>query len=148
MPRRLQDQPHPHIKLKYGQTVKYTEEKDSSTPLTAARREEKNITRSTWGFPLLWPRNRQHDAHHPWPYHHPTGIPQGKHHDQDPPILDYAATRLDAIITFSARNILLAGHSNASYLSESKACRRVGGHFFLSNNSTKPLNNGSVLTVT
>ena len=69
MPRRLQDQPHPHIKLKYGQTVKYTEEKDSSTPLTAARREEKNITRSTWGFPLLWPRNQQHDAHHPWPYH-------------------------------------------------------------------------------
>ena len=41
MPRRLQDQLHPHTKPKYGKTVKYIEEEDYSTPLTATK---KNIT--------------------------------------------------------------------------------------------------------
>ena len=39
MPRHLQDQPHPYIKLKYRQTVKYKEEKYSSPPLTAAKKK-------------------------------------------------------------------------------------------------------------
>ena len=61
---------------------------------------------------------------------------------------DYAATHTDAIITFSACNMVLAGYSNASYLSESKACSRADCHFFLLNNSTDPPKNGAVLTVT
>ena len=39
MPRRLQDQPHPHIKPKYGLKVQYKEEEDSSPPLTAAKKK-------------------------------------------------------------------------------------------------------------
>ena len=41
----------------------------------------------------------------------------------------------------------MALHSNASYLSESGARGRSGGHFFLSNNSANPPNNGGVLAV-
>ena len=35
-------------------------------------------------------------------------------------LLDYAATHPDAIITYSVSNMVLAGHSYASYLSETK----------------------------
>jgi hypothetical protein len=60
--------------------------------------------------------------------------------------LDYAATHPNSIVTYHASNMVLAGHSNASYLSESNACSQAGGHFFMSNNTTKPPNNGTILT--
>ena len=43
--------------------------------------------------------------------------------------------------------MVLAVHSNASYLSEPKAHSRAGGHFFLSSNTTVPPNNGAVLNI-
>ena len=45
--------------------------------------------------------------------------------------LDYIATQEEAILTFSASDMKLAVHSNASYLREPKARSRAGGHFFL-----------------
>jgi hypothetical protein len=44
--------------------------------------------------------------------------------------LDYAATHLDAIVTYHASDMVLARHSNASYLSKSNARSRAGRHFF------------------
>ncbi len=61
--------------------------------------------------------------------------------------LDYAATHPDAIITYHASDMILAGHSDASYLSESKARSRAGGHFFMSTDPAQPPNNGAVLTI-
>jgi hypothetical protein len=61
--------------------------------------------------------------------------------------LDYAATQPDAIITYQASNMVLAGHSNASYLSETNAHSQAGGHFFMSHNDALPPNNGAVLTI-
>jgi hypothetical protein len=61
--------------------------------------------------------------------------------------LNYAATHPDAIITYQASNMVLAGHSNASYLSETNARSQTGGHFFMSNNNALPPNNGAVLTI-
>jgi hypothetical protein len=43
--------------------------------------------------------------------------------------------------------MVLAIHSDASYLSEPKARSRAGGHFFLSKNGNNPPNNGAVLNV-
>ncbi len=43
--------------------------------------------------------------------------------------------------------MVLAGHSNASHLSRSKVRSRAGGHFFMSNNTAKPPNNGAILTI-
>ena len=51
------------------------------------------------------------------------------------------------MITFNASDMKLATHSDASYLSEPKACSRAGGHFFLSNDSTIPQNNRAVLNI-
>ena len=44
-------------------------------------------------------------------------------------LLDYVATHPDAIVTYNASNMVLAAHSNASYLSKSNAQSRAGGHF-------------------
>ena len=61
--------------------------------------------------------------------------------------LDYAASHPDTIITHRASDMVLAAHSDASYLSESKARSRAGGHFFMSNDDAIPSNNGAILTV-
>ena len=61
--------------------------------------------------------------------------------------LDYAATHPDAIITYCASGMVLAAHSDASYLSETKARSRAGGHFFMSDNTSIPSNNGAVITI-
>ena len=43
--------------------------------------------------------------------------------------LDYAASHPDTVSTYRASNMVLALHSDASYLSEPKARSRAGGHF-------------------
>jgi hypothetical protein len=61
--------------------------------------------------------------------------------------LDYATRHLDAIITYQASYMILAGHSNASYLLETNAHSRAGGHFFMSNDDAIPSNSGAILTI-
>ena len=46
--------------------------------------------------------------------------------------LDYAASQEQAVLTYEASDMVLAVHSDASYLSESKARRCAGGNFFMS----------------
>jgi hypothetical protein len=66
---------------------------------------------------------------------------------QVPQFVDYASTHPDAIVTYHASNMVLAGHNNASYLSKSKAHSWAGGHFFMSSNTAKPPNNCAILTI-
>jgi hypothetical protein len=60
-------------------------------------------------------------------------------------LLDYLATQEDAVLTYHHSDMILAVHSDASYLSEPKARSRAGGHFFLSTNAEIPPNNGAIL---
>ncbi len=53
-------------------------------------------------------------------------------------LLDYCASQEEAILTYHASAMVLAVHSNAGYLNESKARSRVGGHFFLSSDIENP----------
>jgi hypothetical protein len=46
-------------------------------------------------------------------------------------LMDYLATHSDAKIRFSASDMVMNIHSDASYLSESKARSRACGHFFM-----------------
>ena len=62
-------------------------------------------------------------------------------------LLDYLATQEEAVLTYSASEMILAVHSDAGYLNEPKARSREGGHFFMSNNSDIPPNNGAVLNI-
>ena len=46
-------------------------------------------------------------------------------------LLKYLATLLDATIRFQVSNMIVNVHSDASYLSETKAHSRACGHFFM-----------------
>ena len=82
------------------------------------------------------------DAHSTGFISHTTSQPNTKHNEKVKQLLDYTATHPDAIVTYNASNMVLAAHSNASYLSESNARSRAGGHFFMSSNNDMPPNNG------
>ena len=62
-------------------------------------------------------------------------------------LIDYATTHPDATITYCASAMVLTGHNNVSYLSEAKSRSRAGGHFFMTDESAEPPNNGAVTTI-
>jgi hypothetical protein len=61
--------------------------------------------------------------------------------------LDYVASQEEAVLTFRASDMILAIHSDASYLSEAKARSRAGGHFFMSSDEDIPRGNGAILNI-
>eukprot|EP00804_Cyclotella_cryptica_P028370 CCRYP_016433-RA/>CCRYP_016433-RA protein AED:0.40 eAED:0.40 QI:0/-1/0/1/-1/1/1/0/247 len=61
--------------------------------------------------------------------------------------LDYALSHPNAGVTYPVSDMVLAAHSDASYLSETNAHSHTGGHFFLSENEHYPINNGAVLNI-
>jgi hypothetical protein len=61
--------------------------------------------------------------------------------------LNYAATQDNAILTYKASDMILAIHSNASYLSEPKAQSQAGGHMFMAGDDEIPINNSAVLNI-
>ena len=61
--------------------------------------------------------------------------------------LDFAASHQDAILTYQASDMVLIVHSDASYLSNTKAQSHAGGLFFMSSDVTNPHNNGTVLNI-
>ena len=66
-------------------------------------------------------------------------IPTADLHARTNQFLDFAATHPDAVLTFRASDMHLWAHTDASYLSESKARSRCGGFFFLSSRPTLPI---------
>jgi hypothetical protein len=61
--------------------------------------------------------------------------------------LDYVASQEEVVLTFRASDMILAIHSDASYLSETKARSRAGGHFFMSSDKDIPRSNGAILNI-
>ena len=122
--RKTQQQPYPHIKPIYG---------DTSPPLTS---DDKKFIQEVTGTFLYYARAVD-----------PTMLtalstiatqqssPTEQTMQKVKQFLDDASTHPNAIITYHARDMVLAGHSDASCLSKSKARSRSGGHFFMSNNT-------------
>ncbi len=52
-----------------------------------------------------------------------------------------------AILTYHTSNMVLAIHSEASYLSKPKSCSCAGGHIFMAGRDNIPFNNGTVLNI-
>jgi hypothetical protein len=59
-------------------------------------------------------------------------------HDECVWVLDYVASNPNAVIRYHASGMVLYAHSDASYLSETRARSRAGGHFFLSDAPINP----------
>jgi hypothetical protein len=62
-------------------------------------------------------------------------------------LLNYVATHPNAGLWYHACDIILAVHTDASYLSEAGGKSRVVGHFYLTNQYKKKFNNKAVLTL-
>ena len=62
-------------------------------------------------------------------------------------LLDYVATYPNDGITYKASSMVLAAHSDASFLTEPGSRSRAGAHIFLSNDDPIPRNNGPILTL-
>ena len=144
-PRIPQHQPYPHVKPTYGAKAQYTEDVDSSPPLD---KQGKKYVQEVIGTLLYYARCVDSTmlpalGSLATQQANPTQNTKKLVHQ----LLDYAATHPDAIITYQASDMVLAGHSDASYLSETNARSRAGGHFFMSNNDTIPSNNGAILTI-
>ena len=144
-PEHRQDQPHRHVPPNYGAKAQYAAP-DDDTPLldkAAASRIRKitgkflYIGRAVDGT-LLTPLSAIASNQS-----NPTADTSAKATQ----FLDYVSSQEEAVLTYSASEMILATHSDASYLCEPKARSRAGGHFFLSNNDTFPPNNGAILNI-
>jgi hypothetical protein len=62
-------------------------------------------------------------------------------------LLDCLAMQEDTVLSNHTSDMVLAVHSDASYLSEPKVRSGARGHFFLSSDTTIPPNNGAVLNI-
>ncbi len=144
-PSKLQHQPYPHVKPTYRAKTQYMEDTDTSALLP---KEDKQFIQEVIGNFLYYAQcvdstmlaTRGSIATQ---QANPTNNTMKKVQQ----FLDYASTHPDAIVTYQASDMVLVGHSNASNLSESKARSWAGGHFFMSNNTAKPPNNGAILTI-
>ena len=141
-PQRPQNQPHPHVPPNYGAKQQYAAADDMSPLLNEA--DKKYIQQVTGVFlycaravdsPMLVPLSALASEQ---------SSPTESTMKKCKQFLDYAASQPDAIITYRASDMVMAIHSDASYLSEPKARSRAGGHFFMSENDEFPTNNGAV----
>ena len=144
-PLKPQHQPYPRVKPVYGAKAQYSADDDDSPLLSKA---DKTFIQEVTGTFLYYARAVDSTmlaalGSIATQQANPTENTMKKIRQ----FLDYAATHPDAIVTYRASDMVLAGHSDASYLSETKARSRAGGHFFMSDNSEAPPNNGAVLTI-
>ena len=139
------DQPHEHVAPVYGATIQYAKDIDTSTKLGP---EDTKFIRQVTGTFLYYAR-----AVYATMLVALSAIasdqsgPTAKTMAKTLKFLDYVATHPDKILTFSASEIVLNVHSDASYLTEPKARSHAGGHCFLSANGYDPKDNGAVLNI-
>ncbi len=62
-------------------------------------------------------------------------------------LLDFMSCQEEAVLTYRRSNMVLAIHSDASYLSEPKSHSRAGGHMFMAGKDKIPINNGAILNI-
>jgi hypothetical protein len=144
-PKKKQDSPHPHMPINYGAKTQYAKEEVEEPELG---KDDKLFIQQVLGTFLYYARALDSTmlvalSSIAADQARPTRSTLEKV-DQ---FLDYAASQEEAVLTYHASDMVLAVHSDASYLSESKARSRAGGHFFMSKDVEYPPNNGAVLSV-
>lgn len=144
-PTKPQHQPFPHTPPKYGAPKQYAQE--ASTAPALDKKGKRFIQQVCGKFLFL---GRAVDSTLLVPISaiaSQTSNPTTETLAQTKQLLDYIATQEDAVITYSASDMILNVHSDAGYLNEPQARSRAGGHFFLSSNKDNPSNNGAILNI-
>ena len=144
-PRTPKDQPHPHVPPNYGATRQYAEQQDNPPLLDKAGQE---FVQEVCGTVLYYARAVE------FTILAALGLiamqqasPTENTMCKIKQLLDYNATYPYADVTYWSINMVLADHSNASYLSDTKERSRAGGNFFMARDISIPGNNGTIHTV-
>ena len=144
-PQAPQDMPFPSVPIKYGTRTQYAKVPSTSMPLD--KKGKKFIQQVCGKFLFL---GQAADPTLICPISaiaSQSADPTIETLQQTIQLLDYIASQDDAVLTFNASDMVLAIHSNASYLSKPNARSRTGGHFFLSSNAEILPNNGAILNI-
>jgi len=144
-PSKRQDQPYPHIKPNYGAKTQYSQEDDNSPVLSKAGEK---IIQEVCGIFLFLARAVDGGL---LPALSSIASQQANPMEKTMVLckqfLDFMASQEDAVLTYRASDMVLAIHSNASYLSKPKSRSRAGGHMFIAGKDEIPINNGAVLNI-
>eukprot|EP00804_Cyclotella_cryptica_P011206 CCRYP_007737-RH/>CCRYP_007737-RH protein AED:0.37 eAED:0.37 QI:0/0/0/1/0/0/2/0/425 len=143
-PSKAQDSPYPHVPIKYGAAEQFVETDESPS---VGKDEQKHVQKVNGKF--LW-YARAVDGTLLTPLSAlaaQQAKPTTNTMKRVKQFLDFIATQDPAILTYRKSGMVLAAHSDASYLNESAAHSRAGGHHFLSENVEHPPNNGAILNV-
>ena len=145
IPATPQDQPYPHVKHNYGAKTQHTTAEDASPPLDKAG---KKFIQEVCGTFLFLAHSIDGGI---LPALSALASQQARPTENTMKLcklfLDYMASQEEPILTYKASNMVLAVHSDASYLSEPKARSRAGGHMFMSSHDEIPTNNGAILNI-
>jgi hypothetical protein len=144
VPKKRQHSPYPHVKKTYGAKQQFAEY-DKSAPV--GDKEKKHIQKVTGKF--LW-YGRGVDGTILTPLSAiaaKQSQPTVNTINRSQQIMDYLATQEPAVLTYRKSDMVLAVHSDASYLNEEEARRRAGGHHFSSEDVPLPPNNGAIHNV-
>jgi hypothetical protein len=143
--RKLQNAPYPSAPIQYGAKKQYATQ-NSSAPLVDAK-TKKFIQQVCGKFLFL---GRAVDSTLLCPISaiaSQSAAPTTDTLENTMKLLDYLGSQEEAVLSYHASDMIVAVHSDASYLSEPGARSRAGGHFFLSSDTPIPPNNGAVLNI-
>ena len=140
-PLKLQNSPYPYIPPKYGAKQQFAEQE---TAPAATKEDQTHVQKVTGKFnyyargvdgTMLTPLSALAAQQ---------ANPTTETMKRVKQFLDFAASQEPAVLTYRKSGMVLAVHSDAGYLNESKARSRAGGHHFLSENVENPPNNGAI----
>jgi hypothetical protein len=140
-PTKHEDSPYPHVEPKYGAKQQFADY-DTSAPV--GKEDQKHVQKVTGKFNWY---ARGVDSTMLTPISALTAQqakPTQATMKRVQQFLDYAASQEPAVLTYRASKMILAIHSDASYLSEENARSRAGGHHFLSEDIPYPADNGAI----
>jgi hypothetical protein len=144
-PAKQQDQPYPNVKPNYGAHTQYAQGEDVSPALN---KEGGKFIQEVCGVFLFLARAVDGGL---LPALSSLASQQANLTEKTMELckkfLDFMAMQEEATLTYRASKTVLAIHSDASYLSESKARSQAGGHMFMAGNEEIPFNNGAVLNI-
>ena len=143
--KKKQNQLFPHTPIKYGAKIQYAKQESMASPVNPP---EKKFIQKVCGKFLFYGRAVDSTVLTPISATVSQSANPTKetlaHTNQ---LLNCLATQEDAVLTYNRSKMIMAVHSNASYLCEPKAKSRAGGHFFMSNNAEIPPDNGTILNI-
>ena len=144
-PAKRQDSPFPYTRPDYGAKRQYAKKESTAKPVD---KKAKRFIQQVCGRLLYLGRAVDNTLLTPISaIASQQANPTEETLKQTKQLLDYVASQEEAVITYSASEMVLAVHSDAGYLSESNARSRAGGHFFLSSDTDIPGNNGAILNI-